>query len=132
MNQTTRDPGRMRWWRWYGPPLSLLMCGPAALALVAFDAPAELRTVPVLAYIVVVPGLAGVRLLALADRRDELLLGIGLSLALGVLVAQVMIYMDAWSPAGGLAALVVLASLALAPQLVPRRAPRPAGAGDGS
>lgn len=115
--------------RRYGPPLLLLLCGPAVLALVVFDAPVQYRAVPVLAYIVVVPGLAGVRLLGLADRTMEILLGIGLSLALGILVSQFMMQVNTWSPTVGLGALVVIASLFLAPALYPGRRSR-AGAGD--
>jgi hypothetical protein len=92
--------------------LLLLLSGPVVLVLVAFDAPAWLRAVPVLGYLAVVPGLTGIRLLRLADRLMELLLGIGLSLAAGILVAQTMIYLHVWSPILGVSALVMIASVA--------------------
>jgi hypothetical protein len=98
-------------------PLLLLLSGPAVLLLVVLDAPAWLRVAPVLAYVVVVPGLAVVRLLRLADTVVEAVLGVGLSLALGVLVAQLMVYAEVWSSALGLAVLVAVASAATALEL---------------
>ena len=98
-------------WLWYCIPLLLLLTGPAVLVLVAFEVPSWARAVPALTYIAVVPGLAWMRLLRLADRGTEVLLAIGLSLAIGVLVAQLMIYLHVWSSTLGLAALVVIASL---------------------
>jgi hypothetical protein len=100
------------WWPWYGLPLLLLLSGPLVLALVVLDAPPWLRLGPVLTYLTVVPGLAGVRLLRLPDRAFAVLLGIGLSLALGMLVAQIMIYLHAWSATLGVAVLVLVASVA--------------------
>ncbi|HET8657798.1 MAG TPA: hypothetical protein VFM55_02240 [Micromonosporaceae bacterium] len=95
----------------YRLPLLLLLCGPAVLALVVLDAPAWARVAPVLAYLMVVPGLACVRLLGLADGGLSVVLGAGLSLALGILVAQTMIYLDLWSPTLGLSTLVAVASV---------------------
>jgi hypothetical protein len=111
-------------------PLLLLLCGPAVLLLVVLDAPAWLRLGPVLAYVIVVPGLAVVRLLRLADGVVEAVLGIGLSLALGVLVAQLMVYTGVWSATLGLAVLVAVGSAATALELYrgPLRA-RPRGGG---
>ncbi len=101
------DGGRL----WYSTPLLLLLSGPVVLALILLDAPTWIRVAPVLAYIAVVPGLACVRLIRLPERLMEVLLGVGLSFALGVLVAQVMIYLHVWSPTLGLSTLVVIASL---------------------
>jgi hypothetical protein len=103
---------------WYPVPLLLLLSGPVVLALIALDAPAWLRAVAVLSYLAVVPGLAGVRLLRLADHLMEILLGIGLSLAAGILVAQTMIYLHVWSPVLGVSALVVIGSVAAVLDLV--------------
>ncbi|HET8681669.1 MAG TPA: hypothetical protein VFM54_07320 [Micromonosporaceae bacterium] len=105
---TTGGPGQR--FRPYRLPLLLLLCGPAVLALVVLDAPAWARVAPVLAYLMVVPGLACVRLLGLADGGLSVVLGAGLSLALGILVAQAMIYLDLWSPTLGLSTLVAVAS----------------------
>lgn len=96
----------------YRTPLLLLLSGPLVVLLVVLDAPTWLRVVPVLTYLAVVPGLSVVRTLRLTDRLMEVLLGVGLSLALGVLTAQLMIYMHLWSPTLGLSTLVMIASAA--------------------
>src|SRR5258706_462717 len=80
------------WLREAWPPLLVLLSGAVVLALVLLDAPTSVRATPVLAYIAVVPGLAYVRLVRLPDRGMGLLLGVGLSLALGIVVAQAMVY----------------------------------------
>jgi hypothetical protein len=106
------------------PPVLLLSLGVAVLALVVMRAPPALRAAPVIAYVVTVPGLACVRLARLSDRVAELALGVGLSLALGVVVAQAMIYLRHWSPAVGLAILVGIASIAAGAELLAVRRPR--------
>jgi hypothetical protein len=108
----------------YLPPLLLLLAGPAVLCLIVLDTPAWLRAAPVLFYIGAVPGYAMVRLLRLPDLLMAALLGVGLSLALGLLVAQLMIYTHLWSPLLGLSTLVVLASVAAGSDLVPARPTR--------
>jgi hypothetical protein len=112
----------------YLAPLLLLLAGPAVLALVILDAPPWLRAAPVLAYLGMIPGLAVVRLLRSPDRLMVTLLGVGLSLALGVLVAQLMIYTHRWSPTLGVSTLVAIASAASAVDLFrPPPARRPSG-----
>jgi hypothetical protein len=106
-------------WQRSLPPLLLLLAGPAVLALIVLDAPAWLRAGPVLLYVGAVPGYAVVRLLRLPDLLMTALLGVGLSLALGLLVAQLMIYMNLWSPLLGLSTLVALASVAASVELLP-------------
>jgi hypothetical protein len=103
----------------YLPPLLVLLAGPAVLALIVLDAPPWLRAGPVLLYVGAVPGYALVRLLRLPDLVMTALLGVGTSLALGLIVAQLMIYMHLWSPLLGLSTLVVLASVAAGKELVP-------------
>jgi hypothetical protein len=95
---------------WYRTPLLLLLSGPTVLALVLLDTPAWVRAAPVLAYIAVVPGLVCVRVLRLPNRLMEIPLGIGLSVAVGALVAQAMIYLQLWSPIAWVSTLVVIAS----------------------
>jgi hypothetical protein len=103
----------------YLPPLLLLLAGPVVLALIVLDTPAWLRAAPVLLYVCAAPGYAVVRLLGLSDPLMTALLGVGLSLALGLIVAQLMIYAHLWSPLLGLSTLVVLASVAAAAELLP-------------
>lgn len=109
--------GRSPRWRRRVTPLALLACGPAVLLLVALDAPVRVRAVPVVLYVLAVPGLAVMRLIGVADRLMEVMLGIGLSLALGMLVTQLMVYAGAWSPVTALAVLVGIATAGLAPGL---------------
>lgn len=108
----------------YRTPLLLLLSGPLVLLLVVLNAPTWLRVAPVLTYLAIVPGLSVVRTLRLPDRLMEVLLGVGLSLALGVLSAQLMIYAHLWSPTLGLSSLVTIASAATALELY-RRPLRP-------
>ncbi|MGN9912912.1 hypothetical protein ACTMTJ_35785 [Phytohabitans sp. LJ34] len=107
--------GRPPWWRRSGAPLLLLLSGPTVLLLAALDAPA--RAVPVILYVLAVPGIAVVRLIGVADRLMETMLGVGLSLALGMLVTQIMVYTGVWSPMAALAILVAIATACLAPAL---------------
>ncbi|HTF12208.1 MAG TPA: hypothetical protein VK659_28955 [Asanoa sp.] len=112
-----RAGGTYRGPRDHRVPLLLLLSGPVVLLLVTLDAPAPLRAAPVLIYLALVPGLAAVRLLRLAEPLLETVLGIGLSLALGVLVAQVMIYVGVWSATLGIAVLVCVGQAASAVEL---------------
>ncbi len=120
------DDGGGRW-----PPVLLLSIGVAVLALVVMRAPATLRAVPVIAYVMTVPGLACVRLARLSNRLAELALGVGLSLALAVVVAQAMIYLKLWSPTLGIVILVVTASIAAGAEMLAVRRPRRAVAPPG-
>ncbi|OKI81651.1 hypothetical protein [Micromonospora sp. CB01531] len=89
-----------------------LVAGDAVLALVLWDVPGILRTVSVLAYLAVAPGLACVRLIRIPDGLTRFVVGVALSLALGVLVAQGMLQLHLWSPLLGIVTLTVIASLA--------------------
>lgn len=113
--------------RWR-PPVLLLSIGVAVLALVVMRAPAALRAAPVIAYVSTVPGLACVRLVHLSDRLAELAVGVGLSLALAVVVAHGMISLKVWSPTLGIAILVLIASVAGGVELLAVRRPRRAAA----
>jgi uncharacterized membrane protein len=74
-----------------------------------FDAP--LRSIVVLAFLLVCPGLALVRLLRIREPVTEVTLGVALSVALAVVVPGTMLYAGAWSPQLGLA-LLIAATLA--------------------
>jgi hypothetical protein len=106
--------------------VALLLSGAAVLALVLLHAPPPVRAAPVLGYLALVPGLACVRLIRLGDARIDLLLGVTVSLALGVIVAQVLLIAHHWSPVLGLAVLVGIASLAAIADLIRRWRPRAA------
>jgi hypothetical protein len=115
------------WW----PPVLLNGAGLVVLALVLTGAPTTVRAAPVIGYVMTVPGLACIRLLGSLGRLPQLAFGVGLSLALAVLVAQAMIYLDLWSPVGGIATLVAIGSLASCAELLTAHAPRRALASPG-
>jgi hypothetical protein len=110
------------WW----PPLLLNWAGMVVLVLILTGAPTTLRAPLVIGYVMTVPGLACIRLLGSLGRLSQLAFGVGLSLALAVLVAQTMVYLNLWSPVGGIAALIVIGSLASCAELLIAYAPRPA------
>jgi hypothetical protein len=115
------------WW----PPLLLNWAGLIVLVLVFTGAPTTVRAAPVIGYVMTVPGLACIRLLGSLGRLPQLAFGVGLSLALAVLVAQTMVYLDLWSPVGGIATLVVIGSMASWAELLIGHAPRRAVASPG-
>jgi hypothetical protein len=121
---TTGGGGRSSWW----PPLLLSWLGLVVLALVLTGKSGVLRSALVIGYVMTVPGLACIRLLFLPDRLVQLVFGVGLSLALAVLVAQAMMYLEMWSPVRGMAILVVIGSLASCGELIARTSHRVAAA----
>lgn len=100
-------PARTPW-----PAVLTLLAGGGVLALVVWDGPSILRAVSVPVYIAVAPGLACARLIRIPDSLSRFVVGVALSLAVGVLVAQGMIHLHRWSPLLGLSALTSIASLA--------------------
>jgi hypothetical protein len=117
-SESARSLGRARdvW-----PPLAIFLSSGVVIALVLLRTPAVIRAVPVLVYIAIVPGLACVRLTRLPERLSALVLGVGLSLALGTVVAIAMVYARLWSPTLGIAALGSIASIAAAVELLRHR-----------
>ncbi len=100
-------PSRTPW-----PALVTLLASCGVLALVVWDVSGILRAVSVLGYLAVAPGLACARLIRIPDGSSQFVVGVALSLALGVLVAQGMIHLNRWSPVLGLVTLTTIASLA--------------------
>ncbi|MFG2054501.1 hypothetical protein ACGFI9_10740 [Micromonospora sp. NPDC048930] len=100
-------PSRTPW-----SALATLIATGVVVNLVLWDVPGVLRAVGVLGYLAVVPGLACARLIRIPDGLSTFVVGVALSLALGVLVAQGMIHLHRWSPQLGLAALAGIAALA--------------------
>lgn len=94
------------------PALATLIASAGVVNLVLWEVPGVPRAVGVLGYLTVVPGLACVRLIRIPDGLSRFVVGVALSLALGVLVAQGMIHLHRWSPQLGLAVLTGAASLA--------------------
>ncbi|MER5336644.1 hypothetical protein [Micromonospora sp. NPDC002717] len=94
------------------PALVTLLASAGVLNVVLWDVPGILRAVVVLGYLAVAPGLAFARLIRIPDGPSRFVVGVALSLALGVLVAQGMIHLHRWSPPLGLAVVTAIASLA--------------------
>jgi hypothetical protein len=92
-----------------------------AVVAVALDWPPPLRPALTIWFIVICPGMAIIRLLALPSLLLEVTLAIALSLALAGLVASALVYAGAWSPALVLELLVVTAVGALVIGLLRRR-----------
>jgi len=90
------------------PPVVAAAALAAAVAALA-GAPEPVRAPLVLAFLVLGPGMAFVPLLKLGDPVAEVTLGIGISLALDLVVAVAMLYAGAWSPETTLVVLVAIA-----------------------
>jgi hypothetical protein len=79
---------------------------------------APLRPLVVLAFLLVCPGLALVRLLRIGEAVTELTLGVALSVALAVVVPVAMLYAGDWSPKQSLALLIAATLAASVPELL--------------
>ena len=101
--------------------LAIVAAAGATTIALAMGTPGFLGPV-VVAFVLVCPGLAIVRLLELREPLLEVVLGVTLSVALAGLVSATQLYLGAWSPAGTVAILVALTIGAelLDPVLVPR------------
>jgi uncharacterized membrane protein len=100
-----------------------MICSTILVALVAFVLPAgPLRPVLVIPFLLVCPGLALVRRLRLAEWWVELMLAIGVSVAVDTLLATAMVYAGVWSPRLLLAVLVWLGLIAGIEELIRRLA----------
>jgi uncharacterized membrane protein len=91
--------------------LSVAAVSLAAAAASLASAPTVIRAPLVLVFTLVGPGAALTPLLELADPLAEFSLAVGVSLALDVVIALVMLYAHAWTPEGALA---ILAAVSLA------------------
>ncbi len=92
----------------FAVPTSLVALALAAACLVVADVDSAVRTLIVLAFLFVVPGLALVRPLRLGDGAFELVLAFALSVALSIIVSVSMLYAGAWSPRAALVVLEVI------------------------
>lgn len=103
-------------------PLSALLAVTSVVA--GFGAPLQ----PLLVgwFLLVCPGMAFVPLLRVGSPLLELALGAAVSIGLGVVVGQVMVFTDMWSPLGGLLALSVVTVGGAVVQLVVAGVFRPA------
>ena len=86
----------------------ILVSAVMAAALVVGDVAHPVRPALVLWFVVICPGMAFVRLLAVGDRLVALTLAIALSLAIDTIVAAILLYFDAWQPTWGFIAILVI------------------------
>jgi hypothetical protein len=111
---------RLRTWLhslWLWPAFIVLLC--LAMAVVTFaPAPSPWRPAVAFVFLLICPGMAFVRLLRLSEGPLFWLLAIGLSLALDAIVAMSMVWAQAWSPTGGVAALIAISLVGAALQLI--------------
>jgi len=89
--------------------LSLACAAGAVIAIADVDTPLRLVLIPL--FLLVVPGVATVRLLSDRDILVAASVGTGASLAINVLMAEAMRVLDAWSPRVAVTAIAVLAGL---------------------
>jgi uncharacterized membrane protein len=100
-----------------------MICSAILVALVAFVLPLEpVRPVLVVPFLLICPGMALVRRFRLAEWWLELLLAIGVSVAVDTLLATAMVYAGVWSPRLLLAVLVWLSLIAGIEELIRRLA----------
>lgn len=106
---TTRDQiWRDRIW-----PYLITALAAGAAALVILDVTTVIRPAVVLAFLLVCPGMALIRLLRVGEPLPELLLAIVVSLALAAVLATISIYAGVWNPplVFGLIAVITLAAV---------------------
>ena len=100
-----------------------MICAAVLVGLVAFVLPAgPLRPLLVVPFLLVCPGMVLVHRLRLAEWWVELMLAIGISVAINTLLATAMVYAGVWSPTLLLAVLVWLGLIAGIEELIRRLA----------
>jgi hypothetical protein len=111
---------------WWGPVAiaSAILAG----VLAASGTHSPVRVAVTLWFLLVCPGMALVRLLALDDAAAELALAVALSIALAVGAGGVLLYSGRWSPGTTLGILIAITVTAAAAPLararpLPRRTP---------
>ena len=94
----------------------VLVSGVGATLANLLEVPSLIRVSVALWFLFVCPGLAIVQMLHIEDLWALLSVSIALSLAIDMLTAEVMLYAGAWSPIGGLFALVAFCAICLTAQ----------------
>ena len=95
-------------WHW---PAGIAAVNATACAVVALGGSSTPRTLVVVAFLLLCPGMGVVRAIGVGDLWAQLSLGLGLSVAIDTLVAGVLALAGAWSPT---AILVILVGVSLA------------------
>ncbi|HET8716983.1 MAG TPA: hypothetical protein VFM50_04465 [Nocardioidaceae bacterium] len=97
--------------------------GAAALVAMLVQPGPPVQPLLVFAFALAAPGLAVVGLLEPSSLMWHLVMGVAISIALGVAVAQVLLFMGVWSPELGLLLLVAVTWVAAGIQLLRPRLP---------
>ena len=92
-------------WRW---PAGIGLLSATACAAVALGGSSTPRTLAVIAFLLLCPGMAVVRAIGVGDPWAALSLGLGLSVAIDTLVSGVVVLAGAWSPTAILLVLVAV------------------------
>lgn len=105
-----------------GPHLPVAIVAVASLVVLFAVAQVHspVRAVLVVVFLLVGPGLAYVPLLGLRDPVLELVLAVGLSIALETLLVTGQVYAGLWSPTGSLVLVALLAACGAGAQLLGR------------
>jgi hypothetical protein len=93
--------------RTWASSLVLLVCTLAMVEGTVSDAPSPARTLAVVCFLVIAPGLAVVRLLRLSDPWVQAALVPALSLSIDAVVGGGLSYAGLWSPSAAVIALAV-------------------------
>jgi uncharacterized membrane protein len=123
---TMTATGRLLRSRWLRPVVIAVLCAAVAGAVFAPAAP-PVRTVVLLLFFVLAPGLALVGLLRIREPWQELALVIGVSLAVDALVAGGLAYAGDGSSTQVLEVLLGIGAVGAVAQLRPRRHGRHVG-----
>ncbi|MBN1679604.1 MAG: hypothetical protein JW966_04880 [Anaerolineae bacterium] len=102
-------------WIW---PVIIVVSAWVTGLVVFMDALPPVRPALVFWFVLVCPGMAYVNLLKLDDIASQLTLGVALSLALGAIVAALMVYTERWSPDAGLGILIGISLLGVLIRLI--------------
>ena len=114
--------------RWPGRWFVTLFAAEGIIAILFYaGVHSPVRVVGVLAFLLICPGMAWIRLLRLAEPLTEVMLAIALSVAIDVALPGVLVYAGGWSAGGALAAVFALTLAGAAVEAVrdgrrPRRA----------
>jgi uncharacterized membrane protein len=101
-----------------GGAAALLILTAAAAFLTLSNSSSPVRPAVMVAFFCLVPGNALVGFLDLRPPSAALALGLGVSLALSTLCAQVMVWCGVWNPTAGLIVLVIVAAPCLVLQVL--------------
>lgn len=102
-------------------PVLIIASTAAILVAVAAGLPVPVRGPLALWFCLTSPGLAVLGLLDVEDLLAEIMLGIAMSIALGVLVTLAMVLTHTWSPAAGTTILAIVSLAGASAQLVRHR-----------